>query len=209
MDADADVVFDDTVGTTQPITTDAELVSTERQDIPTASENIHTDTQAVTTAEEEVARKRAIKSKAVVTDSDQEQLRKISKKDQAQIDFDARMAEQLDAVDNEKKRKLEEDEVASFIEAKRLDKIEALMAQPLSVVPPTGIHEKPPMFTYVPTEEEIEVMITNDPVIRKKAIELIANTTLNEEQRSAQLKDFIQMKNQQALDDIIGDVRKC
>ena len=64
------------------------------------------------------------------------------------------------------------------------------------------------MFTYVPIEEEIEFMINNDLVIRKKAIELIANTTLNEDQRSAQLKDFIQMKNEQALDEIIGDVRK-
>jgi hypothetical protein len=82
------------------------------------------------------------------------------------------------------------------------------MEEPLSVVPPTILHEKPPMFTYVPTKEEIEFIIANDPVIRKKAIELIANTTLDENQRSAQLKDFIQMKNQQALDDIIGTVRK-
>ena len=50
-------------------------------------------------------------------------------------------------------------------------------------------------------------MINHDPIIRKKAIELIANATLNEDQRSAQLKDFIQMKNEQALDEIIGDVR--
>ena len=94
------------------------------------------------------------------------------------------------------------------MEAKRLDKLEAVMAEPISSISPTVIHEKPPLFTYVPTEEEIGYLINNDQVIRKKAIELIANTTLNEEQRSAQLKDFIQMKNQQALDEIIGDVRK-
>ena len=152
VNADADVVFDDIVGTTQPITTDAELVPTARQDIHTASENVPTDTQAVTTAEEEVARKRAIKGKAVVTDTEQEQSRKISKKDQAQIDFDARMAEQLASAEIEKKRKQEEDEVASFMEAKRLNKLEAVVAEPLSIVPPTILHEKPPMFSYVPTE---------------------------------------------------------
>jgi hypothetical protein len=63
------------------------------------------------------------------------------------------------------------------------------------------------VFTYVPTEEEIEFMITNDPVVKKKAIELIADKTLTEEQRSAQLYDFILMKNQQALQEVIGKVR--
>jgi hypothetical protein len=89
-----------------------------------------------------------------------------------------------------------------------LDKLETVLEEPISIVPPTVLKEKPLMFTYVPTEQEIEFMIENDPVIRKKAVELIANTTLTEDQRSAQLKDFIEMKNQQALDDIIGTVRK-
>ena len=67
------------------------------------------------------------------------------------------------------------------MEAKRLDKLEAVMVQPLSVVPPIIMHEKPPLFTYVPTEEEIDYLINSDQIIRKKAIELIANTTLNED----------------------------
>ncbi|MCO6517255.1 MAG: hypothetical protein J6586_12340, partial [Snodgrassella sp.] len=190
-----------------PISTEAEQVPTD-QPFSTAREKVTTATQEITTAEEEAARIRSVKGKAIVIASDQEQTRKISKKDQAQIDFDARLAEHEQAAEYVRKRKLEEDEVASFMEAKRLDKLEAVMAQPLSVVPPTVIHEIPPMFTYVPTEEEIDYLINNDQIIRKKAIELIANTTLDEEQRSAQLKDFIQMKNQQALDEIIGDVRK-
>jgi hypothetical protein len=106
------------------------------------------------------------------------------------------------------KKRQEEDEIASFLEAQRLDKLETVLEEPISIVPPTVLKEKPPMFTYVPTEQEIEFMIANDPMIRKKAVELIANTTLTEDQRSAQLKDFIEMKNQQALDDIIGTVRK-
>ena len=51
-------------------------------------------------------------------------------------------------------------------------------------------------------------MIQHDPVVKKKAIELVANKTLTEDQRTAQLADFIQMKNQQALDEVIGKVRK-
>ena len=113
------------------------------------------------------------------------------------------MAEQFEAAEIENKKKQKEDEVASFMEAQRLDKLEAVMAQPLSVVPPTILHEKPPMFSYVPTEEEIEHMINHDPVVKKKAIELVANKTLTEEQRTAQLADFIQMKNNQALDEAI------
>jgi hypothetical protein len=161
-----------------------------------------------TTEHEEAARIRSLKGKAVVTGTEQEQSRKISKKDQAQIDFDARMAEQLGVVEIEKNKKQEEDEVASFMEAKRLDKLETVMAKPLSIVPPTILHEKPPMFSYVPTEAEIEHMIQHDPVVKKKAIKLVANKTLTEEQRTAQLADFIQMKNQQALDEVIGKVRK-
>lgn len=206
MDADAGFNFDDLVGTAQPISTEAEQVPTD-QSFPTAREKVTTATQEVTTAEEEAARIRSVKGKAIVIASDQK-TRKISKYEQAQIDFDARLAEQQQAEEYERKKKLKEDEVASFMEATRLDKLEAVMAQPLSAVSPMIMHEKPPLFTYVPTEDEIDYLVNNDQIIRKKAIELIANTTLNEEQRSAQLKDFIQMKNQQALDEIIGDVRK-
>jgi hypothetical protein len=113
VDADNGSHFDDIVGTTQPISTELEHVPTEKP--PTASERVSTDTQEVTTAEEEdVARKRAIKGKEIVTYSEQEQTRKISKKDQAQIDFDARMAEKLVADEIEKKKKNDEDEVAVF-----------------------------------------------------------------------------------------------
>jgi hypothetical protein len=51
-------------------------------------------------------------------------------------------------------------------------------------------------------------MIANDTMVKKKSIELVADKTLTEEQRSAQLSDFILMKNQQALEGEIGKVRK-
>lgn len=72
------------------------------------------------------------------------------------------------------------------MEAKRLNKLETTAPNPVSTVPPTVLREKAPMFTYVPTEEEIEFVIANDdPVVKKKAIELVADKTLTEEQRSA------------------------
>jgi hypothetical protein len=106
MDADTGFHFEDVVGTTQPISTEAEHISTD-QTIPTASERVSTDTPLVTTAEEEAARIRSVKGKEIVNVSEQEQTRKITKKDQAQIDFDARMAEQLASKENERIRKLE------------------------------------------------------------------------------------------------------
>jgi hypothetical protein len=118
------------------------------------------------------------------------------------------LAKELEEVEIAKKKKQEELYIASFMETKRLDKLETIVEEPISTVPPTVLKEKTPMFTYVPTEAEIEYMITNDRVVKKKAIELVANITLTEEQRSAQLADFIQMKNQQALDEVIGKVRK-
>ena len=51
-------------------------------------------------------------------------------------------------------------------------------------------------------------MIKNDPVIKKKGIDLIADVTLTEDQRTAQLKDFVEMKNRQALQDAIGTIKK-
>lgn len=190
LDAD----FYDTVGITQPISTAEFQVPTARQD--------------VTTAEEEAARIRTEKGKAVMTSSEQVQPRKVSRREQAQISYDAELAKKLVEDEVAKKKKQEELDIGSFMEAQRLDKLETVLEEPISIVPPTVLKEKPPMFTYVPTEQEIEFMIANDPVRRKKAAELIANTTLTEDQRSAQLKDFIEMKNQQALDDIIGTVRK-
>ena len=77
-----------------------------------------------------------------------------------------------------KKKKQEELDIASFMETKRLDKLETIVEEPISTVPPTVLKEKTPMFTYVPTEEEIDFMIAHDPVIRKKAVELVADTTL-------------------------------
>ena len=51
-------------------------------------------------------------------------------------------------------------------------------------------------------------MIKNDPEVNKKALELVADATLNEEQRSAQLKDFIRMKNDQTLDYLTSSIKK-
>ncbi|WP_254486045.1 hypothetical protein, partial [Salmonella enterica] len=44
--------------------------------------------------------------------------------------------------------------------------------------------------------------------IKKKAIDLVADKSLTEDQRTTQLKDFIQMKNNQALQDAIVSVKK-
>ena len=51
--------------------------------------------QNVTTAEEEAARIRAEKGKAIMTSTDQVQPRKISRREQAQIDYDADMGKKL------------------------------------------------------------------------------------------------------------------
>ena len=40
-----------------------------------------------------------------------------------------------------------------------------------------------PILDYQPSEEEIEYMINNDPEVKIKAIQLIADISLTEEQR--------------------------
>ena len=51
-------------------------------------------------------------------------------------------------------------------------------------------------------------MINNDPEVKAKEIQLIVDLSLIEEQRSTQLADFIRMKNDQALDDMISSIKK-
>ena len=51
-------------------------------------------------------------------------------------------------------------------------------------------------------------MINTDPEVNAKAIELIADMSLTSEERSAQLADFIQMKNDQAIDEMISSIKK-
>lgn len=65
-----------------------------------------------------------------------------------------------------------------------------------------------PTLIFQPSEEEIEQMINTDPEVKAKAIELIVDQTLTVEHRSAQLADFITMKNDQALDDMISSINK-
>ena len=65
-----------------------------------------------------------------------------------------------------------------------------------------------PILDYQPSEEEIEYMINNDPEVKAKASQLITDLSLIEEQRSTQLADFIRMKNDQALDDMISSIKK-
>ena len=43
---------------------------------------------------------------------------------------------------------------------------------------------------YKPSQEKIKHLIDTDPVVKRKAIVLIADQSLNEEQRSAQLTDL-------------------
>ena len=84
-----DLKIDETVGVPQNLSTDEFMV-------PTAGQNF-------TTAEEEAKRIRAEKGKAVMTSKDQEQPRKISRREQAQIDYDAEVARKL--VEDETARK--------------------------------------------------------------------------------------------------------
>ena len=42
-------------------------------------------------------------------------------------------------------------------------------------------------------------MVKNNPEVNKRAIEIHADSTLNEEQKTAQLHDFIRILNDQAL----------
>jgi hypothetical protein len=84
-----------------------------------------------------------------------EQPRKISKSEQAQIDYDAEVSRRLVEDETAKKKRQDELDIASFMEAKRLNKLETTAPNPVSTVPPTVLREKAPMFTYVPTEEEL------------------------------------------------------
>lgn len=133
--------------------------------------------EAVDTADVEFERKRQEKGKVHVFEESTEQPRKISKSEQAQIDMDYELA-----------RKSEEEDVARFMELQRLQK---QMEPKENIVPIPDTEEG----AYEYTNEEIEQMIVSDPVIKKKAIELVADESLTTEQRSAQLADFINMKN--------------
>lgn len=148
-------------------------------------------TQAVTTAsiveetvEEEIARKRKEKGKAPISEEATEQQRKVKARTQAQIDMDAEVA-----------KKTQEEEVARFMEEQRVQKEFSKSIPNIT-------------STYQPTEEEIEHMINSDPEVKKKAIELIADKSLTTKERSAQLADFILMKNDQALNEMIGSIKK-
>ena len=61
---------------------------------------------------------------------------------------------------------------------------------------------------YEPTSDEIEYMIKNNPEVNKKALELHANQSLNPEQKTAQLCDFIRMITDQAFDHVTDKIKK-
>ena len=61
---------------------------------------------------------------------------------------------------------------------------------------------------YEPTSDEIEYMIKNNPEVSKKALEFCANQSLNPEQKTAQLCDFIRMITDQASDYLTDEIKK-
>ena len=107
-----------------------------------------------------------------------------------------------------KKKRQDELDIVSFMETKRLDRMEEDEIVPITSVSPTILKDKAAEFTYVPSEEEIQYLIDNNPVIKKKAIELVADQSLTKEQISAQLADFIQIENEKALQYVMDSVKK-
>lgn len=145
-------------------------------------------TQEVETTDAEFEKRIQEKGKVQVFEESIEQPRKVKSSTQAQIDMDYELA-----------RKSEEEDVARFMEQQRIQK----EIEPEEIVPIPNTEEG----VYQLTNEEIEHMIDSDPVIKKKAIELIADESLTAEQRSAQLADFINVKNNQAFDSIVDTIK--
>jgi hypothetical protein len=58
---------------------------------------------------------------------------KISKSEQAQIDYDADIARKLTENETAKKKRQDELEIASFMEAKSLNKLETTASNPVSI----------------------------------------------------------------------------
>lgn len=58
------------------------------------------------------------------------------------------------------------------------------------------------------SDEDIKHMIDTDPEVKRKAIELIEDQSLTEEERTDQIADFINKKNKIALDEMINSIKK-
>ena len=125
-----------------------------------AKEAVATANKGVSTTEEEIARKRKEKERDQVIQQSEPQ-RKVSAAEQPQIDWDAEQA-----------RLIQEKDVDEFMELRRQQKMET---EPIIPIPNTFD------FDYEPTLEEINYMIKHNPEVNKKALELVANVTLNEE----------------------------
>ena len=121
---------------------------------------METQKEAVDTADAEFEKRRQEKGKVQVFEESTEKPRKVKPRIQAQIDMDYELA-----------RKSEEEDVARFMEQQRIQK----EIEPEEDIVPIPNTEK---GAYTLTDAEIEHMIETDPVIKKKAIELIADESL-------------------------------
>ncbi|PWA89426.1 hypothetical protein CTI12_AA109180 [Artemisia annua] len=145
------------------------------------------------TEEAEYGKKRKEKGKAPMTAEEASlQQNKVKPRVVAQLDYDAEVAKKFREEELANKAAQDELEVASFMEAKRLENEELASTN---------------IFGQL-SEYQIELMIATDPVVKQKEIELLADRSLTEEQRSAQLADFILMKNDQAFDDMVSSIQK-
>ena len=61
---------------------------------------------------------------------------------------------------------------------------------------------------YDPTDDDIEYFIKANPEVNMKATELIADESLNEEQRTAQIKEFIKIRYYQEMDQFTDSLKK-
>lgn len=119
------------------------------------------------------------------------QLKKVKPSIIAQINHDAEIARKVQ--EDELARKKAEDDIASFMEVQRLQNAQIL---------------NEPTMAYTLTEAEIEHMIDTNLEVKAKALELLTDRSLTVEQRSSQLADFISMKNDKALDEMISSIKK-
>jgi hypothetical protein len=84
--------------------------------VETNKDTVETNKDIVDVADAEFQRKRIEKGKVHnFEESSEQQSRKISKSEQAQIDYDANLALELEAVEVAKKKKQEELDIASFM----------------------------------------------------------------------------------------------
>lgn len=124
--------------------------------------------------------------------------RKIKARVATQIDRDAELARQQQDEEKARIAAEKEREVLDFLEAQRLQNEQGL-----------GFSQvKDTAEEYDPTDEDIEYFIKTNPEVNMKALQLLTDQSLNEEQMTAQIKEFIKMRYYQTMDQFTDSLKK-